>query len=380
MEIVYAKWLFDGKKLRKQTACVLENNIVIDLLPLKVAKKLYPLSNFIDYGEGVLFSGFVNAHTHLELSNIKIEPYLGFVNWLKTMIESKKQDNENQLQNSIKIAVDTQIENGVCALADISNTLKTADYLTKIPKPIIFFENYSLKKDIANEKITYIENNIDNIKQKKYVKIYVSAHSIYSTHKNLLKYTLLKNNPKIGNDLFSLHFLESEYENLFANSCGDLYEMLQQKGLIEDKLHYTSALEYIKSLGDIKKGLFVHCVYIKPHEIDFLKSTGSSIVISPRSNYYISKTLPNLELLKKSGINVAIGTDSLASNWDLSIINELKFLYKYYSTIDPAYFFELATLGGYNALNLKIGFKKGFYAYPFFIRASTNNALEEILQ
>ncbi|HHS48836.1 MAG TPA: hypothetical protein ENM99_03125, partial [Desulfurella acetivorans] len=224
------------------------------------------------------------------------------------------------------------------------------------------------------------EDNIDNIKQTCKAKVYVTAHSVYSTHKDLLAYTMLKSNSKLASDLFSFHFLESEFENMFVNSMGDLYEMLSNKGLIESKLHFSSALEYIKSLGNIKKGLFVHCVHIKPYEIEYLKSIDASIVIAPRSNYYISKSIPNLELLKSSGINVAIGTDSLASNWDLSIINELKFLYKHYSRIDPAYFFEMATTGGYKALNLNIGFRKGFYAFPFFMKTTTNTPLEEILQ
>ncbi|OSS42745.1 S-adenosylhomocysteine deaminase Methylthioadenosine deaminase [Desulfurella amilsii] len=380
MEMLYAKWLFNGKEILKGLGCVSHNNMVVDLLPIKLAKKTYPEAVVKDYGEGVLFSGFVNAHTHLDLSNVSIEPYLGFVKWLKTMIETKVQANETQTDEAIKKALDSLIKSGVCAVADISNTLKSCNYLKKIPKAIVFFENYSLRKKQAQEKIAYIENNIENIRQTYKMKIDVTAHSVYSTHRDLLGYTMLKNNPKFGSDLFSFHFLESEFENPFVNSRGDLFEMLQEKGLIDNQLHFSSAIEYIKSLGDIKKGLFVHCVHIKPDEIEYLKSIDASIVIAPRSNYYISKSLPNLELLKNSGINVAIGTDSLASNWDLNIINELKFLYKHYSHIDPAYFFGIATTGGYTALNLHIGFKKGFYAYPFFMETTTNNALEEILQ
>lgn len=379
MEILYAKWLFNGQKLLNGVGCVISNGVVVDLLPIKIAKKTYPEATVKDYGEGVLFSGFVNAHTHIELSGIKIEPYLGFVKWLETMIETKSQVSE-ETDEVIKKAIDTLTESGVCAVADVSNTLKSCSYLEKIPRPIVFFENYSLRKEQAQEKIAYIEDNIDNIKQTCKAKVYVTAHSVYSTHKDLLAYTMLKSNSKLANDLFSFHFLESEFENMFVSSMGDLYEMLSNKGLIESKLHFSSALEYIKSLGNIKKGLFVHCVHIKPYEIEYLKSIDASIVIAPRSNYYISKSIPNLELLKSSGINVAISTDSLASNWDLSIINELKFLYKHYSSIDPVYFFEIATTGGYKALNLNIGFRKGFYAFPFFMKITTNTPLEEILQ
>lgn len=380
MKILYAKWLFDGKKILKQISCVMHNNTVVDLLPVNLAKKTYPEATFEDFGSGVLFSGFVNAHMHLELSNLTITPYLGFVEWLKRIINAKKQDSLGDLDKTIINAINTQIQNGICAIADISNTLKSAKFLSALPRAIVFFENYSLKKQIAQEKINYLENNIDKIRKDYKCDIFASAHSIYSTHTDLLKYTISKSNSKLANHLFSLHFLESEFENPFANSNGDLFEMLFEAGLIEEKLCFSSAIEYIKSLGTIKKGLFVHCVYIKPTEIDYLKSIGASIVICPRSNYFISKALPNLNLLKKSGINVAIGTDSLASNWDLNLINELKFLYKHYNNIDPSYFFELATLGGYSALNLNIGFKKDSFAYPFFIQTNSNEALEEILQ
>ncbi len=249
-----------------------------------------------------------------------------------------------------------------------------------LPHKIVFFENYSLKKAIAQEKIDFIEKNIDSMRKAYNTKIFATAHSVYSTHSDLLKFTLGNNNSILSSDLFSLHFLESEFEDLFANSRGALFEMLSEKGLVEESLHFKSATEYIKSLGKLKKGLFVHCVYIKPDELEYLKSIGASIVISARSNYYISKTLPNLDLIKKSNINVAVGTDSLASNWDLSILNELRFLYKHYPHIEPNYFFYIATLGGYNALNLNIGFSRGSFIYPFFIPTKTNDALEEILQ
>ncbi len=379
MEILYAKWLFDGKELQTQQGCVVSNNKVIDLLPISIAKKIYKEASLKDYGEGVLFSGFVNAHTHLELSHTKIEPYLGFVNWLKAMIESKKQVVSQDVDKAIKDAISVQLENGVCAVADITNTLESVKHLSKIPHKVVFFENYSLSRAIAQEKIDFIKNNIDYIRKKYNARIYATAHSVYSTHSDLLKFTLLENNT-ISGDLFSLHFLESEFEDLFVNSTGALFEMLAKKGLVEENLYFASAMEYLKSLGKLKRGLFVHCVYIKPDEIEYLKSIGSSIVISARSNYYISKMLPNLDLIKKSNTNVAVGTDSLASNWDLSILNELRFLRKHFLHIEPNYFFHIATLGGYRALNLNIGFNKGSFVYPFFIPTKTNDALEEILQ
>jgi len=83
---------------------------------------------------------------------------------------------------------------------------------------------------------------------------------------------------------------------------------------------------------------------------------------------YISDILPDLYKFEKSGVNIAIGTDSLASNYDLNFINELKFIHKHFPNISARKIFKWATKGGSKSLKLKLGFKKGDFAYPVFLK------------
>ncbi len=372
--------MFDGEKLLSNKAVALHNDTVIDVSSKKVLEKVYSVK-VKDFGEGVLLPGFVNLHTHLELSHLKnsLPQKKGFVEWLSSIMYEKTKDVDNkEIIKHIKNAVKTQFKSGVRIIADISNTLASCEYLkTYMPYSTLFFEQYGLKKEKACKAKRNLEENLNDYKKRcGKLKLIPTAHSLYSTHGCLIKYLagLNKKEP------FSIHFLESSYERDFLISKGDMFDFLNSLGLIEETTHHTDVFEYIKRLGISKrKTIFVHCTYVNKNELENIKETDSTVCLCLRSNKYISGTLPDVRTIIKSGVNIGIGTDSLASNWDLDFINEMKFIYGNFSDIDPNVIFKWATTNGAKALGLNLGFKKNQTAFGVFIPTDNGNPLEEIV-
>ena len=380
MELLSSKFVFDGDKLLKDKTIAIHNNIVKDVSSKKILEKVYSLKAK-DFGEGVLLPGFVNLHTHLELSHLKnkLPQKKGFVEWLSSIMYEKTKDVDNmEIVKHIKNAVETQFKSGVRIVADISNTLESCEYLKKyIPYSTVFFEQYGLKKEKACKAMKNIEENLNNYKKRcGQLKLIPTVHSLYSTHSCLIEHLagLNKKEP------FSIHFLESRFERDFLISKGEMFDFLNSLGLIEEAMNYTDVFDYIKKLGISKrKTIFVHCTYANKNELENIKETGSTVCLCLRSNEYISGKLPDIRTIIKSGVNIGIGTDSLASNWDLDFIKELKFIYNNLNDINPNLIFKWATANGAKALGLNLGFKKNQTAFAVFMPSDDNSPLEEIL-
>ncbi len=380
MELLSSKFVFDGDKLLKDKTIAIHNNIVKDVLSKKILEKVYSLKAK-DFGEGVLLPGFVNLHTHLELSHLKnkLPQKKGFVEWLSSIMYEKTKDvDSKKIAEHIENAVKTQFKSGVRIVADISNTLASCEYLKKyIPYSTVFFEQYGLKKEKACSAAKNLEENLNNYKKRcGQLKLIPTAHSLYSTHSCLIEHLagLNKKEP------FSIHFLESRFERDFLISKGGMFDFLNSLGLIEETMNYTDVFDYIKKLGISKrKTIFVHCTYANKNELENIKETGSTVCLCLRSNEYISGKLPDIRTIIKSGVNIGIGTDSLASNWDLDFINELKFIHNNLNDVNPSLIFKWATANGAKALGLNLGFKKNQTAFAVFMPSDDNSPLEEIL-
>ncbi|AEA33304.1 amidohydrolase family protein [Hippea maritima] len=377
MRFLRAKYLFDGLNLKENFAVVVNGSSVVDVGAYDELRKSYIELEVNDLGEGVLFCGFVNAHTHLELSYLKgkTEAFGGFVKWLASVMSNKSRYEEYVVLENMDKSIDELIENGVAIVGDISNTLISIDRLSKkLPLSVVFYENYSLNLERAFSAIDKLEKEGEMLSRMP-IRIQLTPHAVYSSHPILMRYLCSKT------DFMSLHFLESKYEKEFISGKGELYIFLKELGLLDYSFEYKNIWDYLKKLGCLKpKGLFVHCTEAEYEDLEMIRSIDGSVVLCPRSNWYISRKLPDVYKIEKSGLNIAIGTDSLASNWDLNILNEMAFLKDHFPDIKSESIFRWATSGGAKALRVKLGFFKGFYAKPYFIAANSSNPLDEILQ
>jgi cytosine/adenosine deaminase-related metal-dependent hydrolase len=154
--------------------------------------------------------------------------------------------------------------------------------------------------------------------------------------------------------LWCIHSQETESENeMFHSLSGQLVNFFQQRGFLSflDKPHGMSSIEYVQHYFPSKSRLMlVHNTFTSQGDIDMLKSAVDfnriSFCLCPKANLYIENTLPDISMLWKNGCKLVVGTDSLASNDSLSVLEELKTIHHHAPEIPVADLLIWATANG----------------------------------
>lgn len=367
MRKISASYIFTNTgNFIKNGIIVLDNNgFVIDVIDTQgELKEIATLEHY----NGILCPGFVNAHCHLELSYMhnllnRTENLTGFV---KQMIEKRKTINPDSEQ-SIIIADRQMKENGIVACGDISNTDKS--FKVKAKSKInyyTFIEVLGLNENDADNIITSAKDIANKVFKENAGKYSISPHASYSLSLPLLK--KVKENAELTGSVISFHNQESKEESeIFANKPNSLSKILGNIGLnkntfpITNKSSLESLLPFLPTQNNI---LLIHNVFTKKEDITHAQKHFAKHfwVFCPKSNLFISNELPDISLFMADSDKICIGTDSLASNNSLSIIEEITTLQTNYPQLKLEQLLQWSTINGAKALNFndKLGsFEKG---------------------
>ncbi len=360
--LIRAKWALSASIPPISDAGILiKNGIIAEVGTFRELKKYntYPTK---DLGECILLPALVNPHLHLELSALKgkLPQGEGFVAWVREMLALRPQLKERDMQFSAEKEAEKLKAQGVFALGDISNTLITKEIFEKKG-----FMGWLFKEILSPELPSEFLPEF----------VLPSAHSPYTTPANVIKKIKAICNRKKG--IFTIHCAESKEEVEFLKyGTGELARLLEERGKLKE---LTSPgrhpVEYLYELGVLdEKTLLVHCVYIGEREIELIKRAGAWVCLCPRSNVYIGVGRAPAEKLFKAGVKLCLGTDSLASNYDLSPLKELAYFLETNSWCSPLKALPFITLNAAQGLRLKnLGdIAKGFRAC--FVRLSPDNS------
>jgi cytosine/adenosine deaminase-related metal-dependent hydrolase len=313
-----------------------------------------------EFYNGVIIPGFVNCHCHLELSHMKDntpeqEGLSGFIQ----QIRRTRDYNKNEIISCLSAADKQLYNNGTVLCADICNTS----------------DSFSVKKE---SRITYINLlEVFGLDPEKAVKRFYEItavarkaieadleysfvpHSVYSMSLTLFR---LLRNASINNRVTSVHFMESAEEKTFImNRTGLLMSSYQQSGLLPNRLetvisHSDAVLNEITRSGNL---ILVHNTFVDRNTIRTIKERDRLFwCLCPNSNIYIEKKVPPLKLLLEEGCEIVIGTDSLASNSHLSILEEIRTLHSSFPEVPLMDLIRWATLNGAKALGKEEQFGK----------------------
>lgn len=321
----------------------------------------------IETVEGLICPGFINAHCHLELSHLKgiIPEKTGMVDFVLHVMGKRA----NACAKSLIDEADTQMwANGIQAVGDICNT--AGSIATKQDSPI-YYHNFI-------EVSGFVPAGADaRFAQAKAVseafnhqfsrhQTSVTPHSPYSVSKDLFA-KIAAESPAI----VSIHNQESQAESDFIyNKTGDLLKIYQTLGIdisFFDPIQKSSLQYMFGMLPKNAQKIFVHNCCTNQQDVKFLfgnQQLGISnfFCLCPNANIYIGNPLPNVEMLMLNGVQICLGTDSLASNHQLSILEEIKTLQQFYPDINAESLLKMATTNGAKALKVdeKFGiFSKG---------------------
>lgn len=274
---------------------------------------------FTEFHAGLLVrGGLVDAHCHLELSYLQgaIPPGGGFAAFARAMGEVRQRATEEERRQAVA-AADAELERqGVVACGDIANG--ESAFPVKARSRIAyrtFAEVFGLNTRTA-EHLKPLLRHPDTSP---------TPHSLYSVPDELFRAVCRE-----GDAPLSIHFLESPAEKELFQRRGPLWEWYCRSGMTCDFLHYGSPTgRLIASVPRDRSVILVHACMTEQEDIDRIMNHFTAPVywcLCPRSNRYISGLRPPVDLLRRNGLNICVGTDSLASNERLSMLDELRCL------------------------------------------------------
>ncbi len=356
-------YILRSKYLLKNPETVISNGAVLiaDNGKIEYAGPFTGINNYesfqvINLGNAVIIPGLVNTHTHLELTHLhKGINYNGiFTDWIRQLVDIKKHWTEKEYRLSIADGIKRSLEAGTTTVVDITRNGLALDELIKSKiRKTLFFEIIDFNPDNASNIIDNFKDRVDDITTNDLLSIGIFPHAPYTVSEELYK-----NCKNISNELginIATHISETKDEVEFlTRGTGHFVSLLKDFDMLKNWTHPgLSPIDYLKNIGILKKEcILIHCNFLTNNEIDLIEKSGSNVVFCPRSHkYFQHKDHPFLKL-KDRKINIALGTDSLASNDSLSILDEMKFLKEHYNEVKAQEIFHMGTIAGAIALGM----------------------------
>ncbi len=336
----------------KGTLVLEDDGTIEEVIPYRIIR------DDLEVLEGVLCPGFINAHTHLELSHFinQIPEKTGIVDFILNLQKLRSNESnhndkfsEGNIQVAISKAYSFMLSVGIVGFGDISNSqdsfsVKSTGLDSSLDSRLnlelnlgfpslrshTFLEGFSFNPKNA-ETAFYSLQKLAIAANSKGLVASMVPHAPYSVSKEL--FDLIRQNE---GGLISIHNQESNEENLFFESFkGDflrLYRTLSVDISFFKPSGKPSLETYLPLLGSQKK-LLVHNTFTSEEEVSFAKSKNTYWCLCPGANLFIEGTLPNLNNFYPVYDQILIGTDSLASNNTLSILEELKHIHAHFPAI-----------------------------------------------
>jgi len=345
--------LFDGYDLLddRQVLITTQEGIVDNIVPLNEA------GDDVQLLDGILTPGFINCHCHLELSHMKgmIGEGTGLMDFVFKVV-TQRHLPEEEILHAIQKAEDEMLANGIVAVGDICNNTLTLPQKTK--KRIHyhnFIEASGFNPQIAASRfersLSFFKEYIGLIPAERNS---IVPHAPYSVADEL--WDKIIHFP--GNHLQTIHNQETIAENeWFIDKKGDFVDFYKQMNIDVSFFGATgksSLQSYLLKFLKNQSLILVHNVHTSEEDLLFAKATGKEIAwcFCPNANHYIGGQLPAIDLFIDHDCPIVLGTDSLASNHQLSVLEEIKTIRRYFPGIARDELLRWATINGARALQM----------------------------
>jgi cytosine/adenosine deaminase-related metal-dependent hydrolase len=308
-----------------------------------------------DLGNVALLPGFVNAHTHLDLSQLDRPlgaPGDGMAAWIRRVIEFRRGPGGSRAL-AVERGLRESIAGGVTTLGDIVQPGGEWPATTgPSPDATRFLE---LIAPTAARVAPMLKEARRYLERAGTTRVGLSPHAPYTVHPDLLAAAIdLSAQQRIP---LAFHLAESPEElQLLDSAGGPIRELLEELGGWEPSLVRpgTRSLDYLRKLCGAHRALVIHGNYLDAEEIALLGNHAArmAVVYCPRTHARFGHRPYPLEEFLAAGATVAVGTDSRASSPDLSVLAELRFVARAYPELGRDVVLELGTLRAARALGL----------------------------
>lgn len=314
----------------------------------------------IDYGDAVLLPPLVNAHCHLELSHFpqwaaacgEGAAPADFVGWIRRLVRVRRQTDNEAIPASLAAGVQQLLASGTGAVGDILTSFGALTPLLASPlHGRIFFETIGLEEERYAPALAAALASVRRVAPP--LSSGLSPHSTYTVSDHHLERAVSAGLP------LAIHCAESLEETLFLQTG---------RGAIADELYAAagwpqpvappglSPLAWLATHAAVtSQTLLIHGVQVGAADAERIAASGATVVLCPRSNARLGVGTAPVRLYREEGVQLALGTDSLASNDSLSLWDELAFARSVYPEFAPQELLAIATRGGARALGVAMG-------------------------
>lgn len=323
------------------------------------ADELSSDSATIDYGDAVICPGFVNAHTHLELSHLagQVPPSPDFIDWLYRLNKAIRSGlpQKEHTQRAVQVGIEKSLSSGVTTVGDITwNPSWTRETLVRSPlRGVSFGEVIAIgtQRHLLAERL---EAAVLQQWPSDRLRIGISPHAPYSVEPDAML-ACARRAEAIGAPL-CIHLAETAEEDLFTRSGeGPFADFLHTFGVWDTSIPISGCgpVELARRAGLLtKRTVIAHANYVDDNDIEQIAERETSVVYCPRTHKAFGHAPHRFHDMLAAGINVCVGTDSLASNPSLSILDELRFLRREHQNVPAGELLAMGTLRGARALGL----------------------------
>jgi aminodeoxyfutalosine deaminase len=341
----------------------------------------------VDLGQAVVMPGLINAHCHLDYSMMRgaILSARSFSQWVGRINALKRSLTDNDYLRATQLGLQELRRNGVTAVLDI---VATPQNLPLLPPPPIrtwsFLELIDVRPRPWIDEIAFGSWLFFSEHGGQLGGFGLSPHAPYTASAKM--YEIVLECSRMLNLPITTHVAESREEyDMFAEGRGQLYDFLRKLGRPMTDCGSTSPLRHLIENGLINQDCIVaHLNELDDRDLELLggpKWRNLQIVHCPKSHRFLHHRRFPLEALMERGLNICLGTDSLASNDSLDLFSEMRTAKKVYPTLSARDLLEMVTIRPARALKLERSLGRiapGYFADAIAIPFS--GAIEDVYE
>lgn len=309
-----------------------------------------------DLGNVAILPGWVNAHTHLELSGINAPlgyPGIPLVEWIRLVVDWRRAESYDAAGAVRRGLGECEIA-GTAAVGDI---VQPSPDLHETPVAVTgFLELIGPTEARTAEALQMAAAYAGAGRGRGGRRLGLSPHAPYSVRPELVEGACrLSREYRVA---MAFHLAESREETqLLRDSSGPIRELLERLDAWDPTVQPAGRrpLDFLRMMAEADRALVIHGNYLDEEEIAFLaeRRERMSVVYCPRTHAWFRHDAYPLEAMLAAGVNVALGTDSRASSPDLNLLEEMRHVARCHPNVPPEKIIEMGTLSGAKALGIE---------------------------